>query len=256
MDILPLFKSHYSLGRSILTLDDEGEAENSKYPDSIIDIARNNSLKEIYLVEDNMSSFLEAYTNTKKYNIKLRYGLRISLTENLEDKSEESRTRNSKFLIFFKNEEGYKKLIKIFSLAAKSGFYYEPRIDFKFLKSNWDSNLILAAPFYDSFIFNNVLKGYLCAPQIDFTSVTFFIENNGLPFDSLIKSKVINYVENNPNNKIINTHTIFYNKKSDFKAYLTFRCINSRTTLNKPELEHMTSNEFCFEKWLEKNSNE
>ena len=45
MDILPLFKSHYSLGRSILTLDDEGEAENSKYPDSIIDIARNKSLK-------------------------------------------------------------------------------------------------------------------------------------------------------------------------------------------------------------------
>jgi hypothetical protein len=67
MEALPLFKSHYSIGRSILTLEDEEKEENQ--PDSIIDIAKDNKLKEIYLVEDNMTSFLQAYTNTKKYNI-------------------------------------------------------------------------------------------------------------------------------------------------------------------------------------------
>ena len=40
-EVVPLFKSHYSLGRSILTLEKAGEtAEN--YPDSIIDIVKNN----------------------------------------------------------------------------------------------------------------------------------------------------------------------------------------------------------------------
>ena len=81
--MIPLFKSHYSLGRSILTLEDKPERDG--YPDSIIQIAKQNKLKEIFLVEDNMSSFLEAYTNCKNNNIKLNYGLRISVTESMAD---------------------------------------------------------------------------------------------------------------------------------------------------------------------------
>jgi len=42
--------------------------------------------------------------------------------------------------------------------------------------------------------------------------------------------------------------------REDFKAYLTFRCINNRTTLNKPNLEHMCSTEFSFESWKEAES--
>ena len=103
MEVVPLFKSHYSIGRSILTLEDEEKEENQ--PDSIIDIAKDNNLKEIYLVEDNMTSFLQAYTNTKKYNINLRYGLRITLTDDMKGKTEESRQKNCKFVIFFKNFE-------------------------------------------------------------------------------------------------------------------------------------------------------
>jgi DNA polymerase-3 subunit alpha len=253
MDILPLFKSHYSIGRSILTLEDEEQVES--YPDSIINIAKENKLSDIYLVEDNMTSFLQAYTNSKKHNINLRYGLRITVTDNIEDKTEESRIKNSKFIIFFKNEEGYKKLIKIFSIAAKNGFYYEPRIDYKTLKSIWnEKDLLLCVPFYDSFIYNNVLRNALCTPQIDFCSPIFFIENNSMPFDHLIKSKVLEYISKNKNN-ILKTKSIYYRLRSDFKAYLTFRCINVRTSLNKPEIEHMTSNEFSFESWKEKSKN-
>ena len=70
MEVIPLFKSHYSIGRSILTIEDEDQVEN--YPDSILSILKDNKIKDLYLVEDNMSSFLEAYTNTKKNNINLR----------------------------------------------------------------------------------------------------------------------------------------------------------------------------------------
>jgi len=252
MDILPIFKSHYSIGRSILTLEDDPQEES--YPDSIINIIKENNLNQLHLVEDNMSSFLEAYTNCKKNNINLRYGLRLTITENMEDKSEESRSKNSKFIIFFKNNEGYRKLIKIFSLASKNGFYYEPRIDFKTLKSIWDNDsLLLAVPFYDSFIFNNVLKNSLCTPQLDFTSPIFFIENNNIPFDFIIKSKAIDFCKKNKH-ETLNTKSIYYKSRLDFKSYLTFRCINSRSTLNKPEIEHMSSDEFCFQSWKEKSN--
>ena len=249
MDIIPVFKSHYSIGRSILTFEDEIESE--LYPDSIINIAKENDFKNLYVVEDNMTSFLQAYTNCKKNNINLKYGLRITVTDNMEDKTDESRIKNSKFVIFFKNENGYKKLIKIFSTAAKYGFYYEPRMDYKTLRSIWDEkDLILCIPFYDSFIFNNLLRNSLCTPQIDFCAPIFFFEDNNLPFDRLIQSKIIEYTKRNKNN-ILKTKSIYYKSKKDFKAYLTFRCINARTTLNKPEIEHMTSDDFSFESWME-----
>lgn len=245
METLPLFKSHFSIGRSILTLEDEEKEENQ--PDSIIDIAKDNNLKEVCLVEDNMTSFLQAYTNTKKNNLKLRYGLRISINDDMNEKTEESRRKISKIVIFFKNEEGYKDLIKIFSNAAKEGFYYEPTIDFKTLKSLWtDKNLILCIPFYDSFIFNNTLKGMVCVPDLEFTKPILFVENNSLPFDHIIKDKVLSYAQANKL-EVLNTKSIYYKDNKDFKAYLTFRCINNRSTLNKPELSHMTSNRFSFE---------
>ena len=103
--MIPLFKSHYSLGRSILTLEDKSERD--EYPDSIIQIAKQNKLKEIFLVEDNMSSFLEAYTNCKNNDIKLNYGLRISVTESMADKTDESIVKNSKLILFFKNKKCY-----------------------------------------------------------------------------------------------------------------------------------------------------
>ena len=242
--MIPLFKSHYSLGRSILTLEDK--AEKDDYPDSIIQICKENKMKEVYLVEDNMSSFLEAYSNCRKNNIKLNYGLRISVTESMADKSEDSKTKSSKIILFFKNKKGYQLLTKLYSIAAKEGFYYEPRLDYETISKNWTDDLILCIPFYDSFIFNNTLKNSLCIPQFDFTKPIFFIEDNDLPFDSLVKQKALSFAENN-NLKIYKTKSVFYKERKDFKAYLTFRCINNRSVLNKPNLDHMSSNEFCLE---------
>ena len=242
--MIPLFKSHYSLGRSILTLEDKDEKDD--YPDSIIQICKENKMKELYLVEDNMSSFLEAYSNCRKNNIKLNYGLRISVTESISDKSEESKTKSSKIILFFKNKKGYQQLTKLYSIAAKEGFYYEPRLDYETISKNWSDDLILCIPFYDSFIFNNTLKNSLCIPQFDFTKPIFFIEDNDLPFDSLVKQKALSFAEKN-DLKIYKAQSIFYKERKDFKAYLTFRCINNRSVLNKPNLDHMSSNEFCFE---------
>ena len=248
--MIPLFKSHYSLGRSILTLEDKDEKDD--YPDSIIQICKENKMKELYLVEDNMSSFLEAYSNCRKNNIKLNYGLRISVTDSMNDKSEESKSKSSKIILFFKNKKGYQQLTKLYSTAAKEGFYYEPRLDYQTLSKNWTEDLILCIPFYDSFIFNNTLKNSLCIPQFDFTKPVFFIEDNDLPFDSLVRQKALSFAEKN-DLKIYKAQSIFYKERKDFKTYLTFRCINNRSVLNKPNLDHMSSNEFCFESIHQRN---
>ena len=253
MDLLPLFKSHYSIGRSILTLSKPDDKVDGG-PDSIIDICTQNKLKEFYLIEDSMSGFLEAYVNSKENDLKLIFGLRVTVCPDLHEKNKESATTGSaKYIILCKNTEGYKRLIKISSLAAKEGFYYHPRIDFEHLKKYWSNkDLKLCVPFYDSFLHHNYFGGDNCHTNFTFTDPDFFVENNDLPFDHLLLKRVKQFTEDGKKYPLVKTQSIYYKDKSDFKSYLTFRAINNRTTLGKPNLDHMGSNTFCFEKWKNK----
>ena len=69
---VPLFKSHYSLGKSILTLAKAGSSDSDE-PSSIIDIAKNLNLQNLYLVDDSISGFLEAYKSCEEAKINLRF---------------------------------------------------------------------------------------------------------------------------------------------------------------------------------------
>ena len=76
------------------------------------------------------------------------------------------------------------------------------------------------------------------------------MEDNDLPFDYLVKEKVERYCEDNKFDTL-STKSIYYENKEDFKAYVTFKCINNRTTLENPRFDHLCSNEFSFESWEE-----
>jgi DNA polymerase III alpha subunit len=246
--VLPCFKSHYSLGRSILTLEKEGTSQENG-PDSIIDLAVKNGIKDVILIEDGMSSFLEAYTNCKAAKLNLIFGLRITVCENALEKGEETLDKTSKIVIFIKNSEGYKDLVKIFSFAAREDImYYVPRIDYAHLKKMWTDNLLLVIPFYDSFLFQNLLTFKQCVPDFSFTSPVFFLEHNELPFDSILREQVEIYCHHNKY-QTQEAQSIYYAAKSDFPAFLTFKCIHDRTLIEKPEIEHLTSNTFCLESW-------
>lgn len=251
MKVLPLFKSHYSLGRSTLTLDPEKSSKDNG-PDSIIDLALTNNLKEVILVDDSISGFLEAYKSCSAAKLQLIFGLRISFCPDVKVKSDEELKNTCKFIIFAKNTNGYKRLIKISTLAFREeNFYYESRLDFKILKELWsEEDLQLGVPFYDSFLFKNLFTFSTFVPDFSYAKPIFFTEDNDLPFDARLAAKVEEY---KANYEVIPAKSIYYAKRDDFLAYLTFRCINNRTTLDKPELDHMTSTEFCLEAWKEVN---
>ena len=90
-----------------------------------------------------------------------------------------------------------------------------------------------------------------CIPDLSFTEPIFVLEDNSIPFDHLVRSQVENFTDRK--HETIEAKSIFYKNRKDFKAYLTFRCINNRSSLDKPNLEHMTSREFSLESWKEKN---
>ena len=247
--VLPLFKSHYSLGRSILTLN-AMKSSIEGGPRSAIDICLENEIERLFLVEDGMGGFLEAYINCKEAKMKFSFGLRITICEDRLTKNEDSIATSSKYIIFAKNTSGYKKLIKIYSDAAKEGFYYEPRTDFSILRDIWsDKELMLCVPFYDSFLYKNILYNHYCITDFSFTKPVFFLEDNDLFTDLVMRENISSFCKESY--ETTEVKSVFYENKQDFKTYLTFRCINNRTTLNKPQLDHMSSDEFCIESWKE-----
>ncbi len=247
---IPLFKSHYSLGKSILTLAKAGSSEADE-PSSIIDIAKKLNLENLHLVDDSISGFLEAYKSCEDAKLNLRFGLRLTVCDDIDNKTAESREKEHKVIIYILNTDGYYDLIKISTLASIQGFYYYPRIDCKNLKKLWnDKNLHLCVPFYDSYVFKNNLSYSICVPDFSFCNPTYFVEDNNLPFDEILKPKVEEITTDKQ--PAVKTQSVYYENKEDFLAYLTFRCISERTTLNKPNLEHCSSNEFCAESFKEK----
>jgi hypothetical protein len=78
--------------------------------------------------------------------------------------------------------------------------------------------------------------------------VYFFVERNNVPFDFVLESAIRKYEKDE--SKIFLAKSIYYQNKEDFKAYQTFRCINKRTTLSKPNLDFCCSDEFCAETLL------
>ena len=244
--ILPLFKSHYSIGKSILTLANQSPEQGAA--DSIIELCASNSLEEVFLVEDSLVGFLEARKATEEKGLKLRFGLRISMTDSLQDKESSC---VHKIVIFAKNSEGCKRLNKIYSFAFTKG---NCAIDQKHLEKYWsDDDLKLVVPFYDSFVFENLLKFSSCIPDFSFTTPTYFIEDNNLPFDKILESKVAEYCPSP-----VKTKSIYYKNRKDFEAFQTYKCLCARqfykkATLENPNLDHCSSTEFSMESWLEKN---
>jgi len=253
--MLPLFKSHYSVGKSILTLDSPSENVDEGASSSIFNIVNKHNLKQVILVEDSLMGFLEAKKQADSLGVQLIFGLRIDFCENIK---EDSCTSSShKIIIFAKNTKGCQRLNKIYTLSQTLGKGAIDPSNFKKLFNKKD--LEVCIPFYDSFLFHNCLSyREPCLLDHSFYNPIFFVENNGLPFDSVIEAAVRNYCGDQ--HPIQQVKSIYYENREDFEAYQTYKCICSRgfsskpKTLDMPNLDHCGSPEFCFESYLEHES--
>lgn len=250
--MIPLFKSHHSIGKSILTLTDPDNVEDGG-PDSIVDLCLKHGLTNPFLVEDSMGGFLEAALNFQKQDIDYRFGLRMDCVGSVYGNDDDRKDSLHKIVIFIKNRQGYNDLLRIHNREdGRDTFLGKPYTDCGVLRELWTENLLLGIPFYDSYLFNNNFTFGNCVPEFDFTKPIYFIENNGLPFDENL-GDIIRGVSDN----WVNAKTILYNKREDFVAWQTYKCVTSpfrgrARTLERPELPHCCSDEFCLESYLEK----
>lgn len=227
--MIPLFKTHFSIGRSILRIDD------------IQRICADENIKEIFLVEDTMTGFPEAFS---ALGDKLRFGFRFSIYN--EDLSEDS---ESKMLAFPHGDVGAKELYSLYTRSFSEK-----------ITSPWEftKNIQYAVPFYDSFLHKNLTSFSNCIIDLP-SNVPFFVERNGLPFDMILEEKIVDYVTNtlgNAEENIELAKSIYYENMEDVSAFQTYKCICNRkpgrqASLSNPRLDHFGSDRFCVEAWKE-----
>jgi DNA polymerase III alpha subunit len=259
--VIPVFKSTYSHGKSILTFETDCEEDG---PDSIIEICLDRGIKDLVLVEDNLTSFMKAFKACDSNGINLIYGVSLIFCSDMQENDTNS---FHKGVIFAKDDKGCEIMNKIYSCAnTESGFLSKkqqdpnsemdvvsPRIDYKNFYKYWDEkHLSFVVPFYDSFIHKN--NFYHREANPDFSKIKnpiFWVENNNLPFDHLISKKVLEYTEKN-GYKTCDVKSILYKNKEDIEAFQTYRVLCNRANskrgdLQNPELDHFGSDEFCIE---------
>ena len=251
--VLPLFKTHYSIGKSILTLDSPSKVKSGS-ADSAVDIAVDAGLKELILVEDSMHGFLEAKRRCEESNLQLIFGIRVNMCQDYE--VEKDRVPFHKIIIFAKNDDGVRNLYKIYSAIHCD---HDGRINEEDLKKLWvKKNLSLAIPFYDSFIYQNNLKYEAnFMHNFNYFDPVFFIEDNALPYDKILQDAVEEFASSNKF-QTQKTKSIYYRHRKDLEAFQTYKMITSRSfsrkaSIQAPNLDGCGSDEFCMESWLDAN---
>lgn len=235
--MLPVYKSTYSIGKSILSVD------------KIIELSKLDSAKNLILVEDSLTGFVKAHNSCKDEGLQLIFGLRINCCNDINDE-DSLQDSDHKVIIFAKNDEGCKLLNKISSFSSLEGKGF---VDFNYLNKVWDdTKLDLVIPFYDSFIHQNQLYLKNCIPNFKDIKPIFWIEKNNLPFDPLITKATLEYLKGKYESTLVKS--IFYENKEDIEALQTYKIICGRkfgraATLSMPNLDHFGSDEFCFESY-------
>lgn len=214
--MIPLFKSHYSIGKSILKI-----PQIFSYPD-----------ETIVLVEDTMCGFRYALKESRKTGKKFIFGLRLLTKGDFAP---------SKVVYLAKNNNGISSLRKIFTKSNFNDGIYE--LDLEDLE-----DIKVCIPFYDSFLFDRVYK--FGSSYIDFggVDVTYFEEDNEHPLDFLLKEEI-----KKNNIKTVAVKSIFYDKNSDFKAFQAYKAICSRTkppTFHNPNVRDLSSDKFSYEEYV------
>jgi DNA polymerase III alpha subunit len=229
--MIPLFKSQFSIGKSILTVDD------------IVNIAKSKSLKEVVCVEDSFFGFRSLKSKLSEEAIKFIFGIRLSVVQDSND----SDLRPSKLVFFAKNNEGIKAIRSLYTDAHTSD---SGSLSLSNYKKSFFKDVKVAVPFYDSFIYNNIFMFGLSELSLDGIEHTYLVEDNNHPFDFQIKRVIDTLgVETTP------CKSIYYKSKEDFHAFQMHKAICSRRmgrspTFSSPNLNDFASDEFCMESYV------
>lgn len=253
-DIIPLFHTSASLKEGgIFTVEKAGAAAKAgrvRGPVSLCDLAKSEGMKRMHIVASNWADFMSGYKNLKDIGCDLAFGLKVVICDDMAVKDEASWKSESKVVLFMRTDKAYHALINLYTKAATDGFYWVPRLDWKTLRYMWSDELILALPFYSSFLAKNTLTFAAIAPDLPAKPLLLREVGQQMPFDGLLNESVDRYAAAT-GAEVQLVKSIYYKRREDSKAWQVWQAILRRASYDSPQMDHCCSREFSYEAWKE-----
>jgi DNA polymerase-3 subunit alpha len=186
-----------------------------------------------------MYGAIEFYKACKKNDIKPIIGCEMYVAQNGRlDKSPANR-RNQHLILLAKNNQGYKNLMKLTSIAHIEGYYYKPRIDWETLVKYKDglicSSACIEGEIAQLVLDNNYEKAKARAKEFqDLFGQDYYLEiqrHPGLKNQDTANDAIIK-ISRELGIPLIATNDAHYLKKEDAFAQDVLLMINTQTTIN------------------------
>lgn len=190
----------------------------------------------------NMFGAIDFYKKAKANSIKPIIGCELYLSKSvMTDKvGEKGKKGYSHIILLAKNEQGYKNLVKLSSLAYTKGFYYKPRIDKATLFEYRDGLICLTACIAGSIQqlvledrINDAIQEAEWYQQTFGSDLYLEIQNHGIDKEK----KVINFFKDLSFKKgipLVATNDVHYLNKEDSEAHEVMLNIGSGKELTDP----------------------
>lgn len=227
--MLALWKSHYSISKSILR------------PERIFEIAKTRELSQVVFVEDSFAGFRKTFQLFDGSGIQMIFGIRLPVVQSSKDE------KTSKLVFFAKNDAGVLDIKKLFTRTHCSD---DGLLVFGELKPSDLKNVRIGVPFYDSFVFNNIFHFGMSDLKLKGFDHFYIEEKNNHPFDFLISEGLDSLGVERQMGK-----SIYYENYDDFDAFQFYKAVANRAggkspNYGNPSVDSLCSNEFCWESYL------
>ena len=204
----------------------------------------------------NMYGAINFYETCLCNNLKPIIGCEFYVCNDLYKK--EGKGDMAHLVLLAKNEQGYKNLLKLNSIAFVKGFYYKPRIDYKTLKEHSQGLICLSA------CLAGHIPQFILQRQFDeaeklalelksmFDEGDFYLEiqNHGIPE----QIEILNHLEKLSKKigvKLVATNDVHYLKKEDAEAQDVLLCVQTGKQYDDPDRMKFSTDEFYLKTYEE-----
>ena len=201
----------------------------------------------------NVYGAVEFYNECKKEGIKPIIGCEVYVAPRTRfDKAGKIDLTPYHLVLLCKNEEGYKNLCRLVSLAYIDGFYNRPRIDFELLEKYHDGLVCLSGCLAGEIARNLTNNDYESALEtaLRYKSLfgdDYYIEIQNQNFDEQRAILPYQYkLCRETGIKPVATNDAHYINRQDARAQKVLMCISTNTTVNDPDAMSFPNDEFYF----------
>jgi len=210
-------------------------------------MAYNQMVKEHNLKEEN--------ANNQKTELKGIIGCEFYVASDHTQKS--GRPELAHLLLLAKNQQGYKNLVKLISIAYTEGFYYKPRIDYNLLEKYSEGIICLSGCLAGDIPQYIMLRQYDEAEKLalhlkDVFRDDFYLEvqNHNILEQAEVNQKLLE-LSKKLNIKLVATNDAHYIFKDDAEVQDVLMCLQMGKQLDDPNRMKFSSDEFYIKTYEE-----